>query len=397
MQYRNFGKTGFMVSALGMGCMRLPYVPGSQQYVPTVDRDKAIEMLQYAASHGVNYYDTAFGYHGGTSEEILGEAVAGFRDSVWLTTKQPFFAMKTRADIRRNLESTLTKLRTDYIDLYLMHAVGGGSWEGFKRLEAYAEYEKFKAEGLIKRIGFSYHGNYQLFKEVVSAYPWDMCQVQYNMLDINREVTDAGLAYANKLGVAVVVMEPLRGGGLAQAPEPVQAVYDSYPVKRSPAEWAFRHVLDKPEVAAILSGMTTLEQLKENIETFSRTDIAPGCLSADEKSVITDARKAYESIVAIPCTGCNYCMPCPQNVNIPGCFATYNLSYATSYFAGITMYFQDVTKRSPRQCVKCGKCEKHCPQHIKIMDELENVQKRMEPFWLKPALAVFRAVQSRAK
>jgi predicted aldo/keto reductase-like oxidoreductase len=278
------------------------------------------------------------------------------------------------------LENTLKKLRSDYLDLYLVHGIGAGSWEGIKERKIFAEFEKFKAEGLIRTIGFSYHVTFELFKEVVSAYPWDFCQVQYNMLDINREVTDAGLAYASKLGVAVAVMEPLRGGGLSQAPGPVKEVYDGYPVKRSPSEWAFRHVLDKPEVSTILSGMTTLEQLKENIAIFSQKDIAPGCMSAEEKAVVAKARAAYESIVTIPCTACNYCMPCPQGVGIPGVFGIYNNAHRFQHFdsARRSYYFAVKGSRDASKCVECGQCAPKCPQNIAIPDELKKAHRELK-------------------
>jgi predicted aldo/keto reductase-like oxidoreductase len=232
--------------------------------------------------------------------------------------------------------------------------------------------------------------------KLLDAYDWDFCQIQYNYMNVNYQAGKAGLLAAAAKDIPVVVMEPLLGGKLAaNLPKKAEALFKEANPAATPAEWALKWLWNQPEVTVVLSGMNSAAQLEENIKIAEHAQ--PGVFGEKEDAVFETVEKAFRESYKVPCTGCNYCMPCPQNVNIPGCFTTYNLSYATSYFAGMTMYFQDVTKRSPRQCIKCGKCEKHCPQHIKIMDELENVQKRMEPFWLKPGLAIFRAVQSRAK
>lgn len=357
---------------MGMGCMRLPRVFTDGR--ATVDLEKAFELIRYAAEHGVNYFDTAFGYHNQTSEAVLGEALAGgLRGKVKIATKQPVSVMKTQPDIRRNLENTLKKLRTDYIDVYLIHSISSSTWDEIRRREIYREYEKFRDEGLIKAIGFSYHGEPETFKEILDAYPWDMCQIQQNLLDVDKEVTAEGISMAGEKGCALVIMEPLRGGGLAGAPAAVQALYDAVPVDRTPTEWAFRHLLDYPQVSTILSGMTTLEQLKENIETFSKPDAVPGCLSAEEKALLGRVKSTYDSIVSIPCTGCEYCMPCPQNVNISGTFALYNNGMSLENFdqPKRSYLFSTMAGSDAGRCAACGECESKCPQGIDVMRQLK--------------------------
>jgi len=381
MQYRNFGKTGWQVSSLGMGCMRLPRLVKENEV--GVDREKAYEMIRYAADHGINYFDTAYGYHAKTSEEVLGEALeGGRREKVKIATKQPFGVMadlksgggKTLLEnARRNLENTLKKLRTRYIDVYLIHGIGASSWEGIKENKVIDEYEKFRAEGLIKGIAFSYHGNYALFKDVLDFYDWDMCQVQHNFMDIEREVTVEGVHLAGKKGCALVIMEPLRGGGLAKAPARIRALYDEFPEKRGGAEWAFRYLLNYPEVSTVLSGMSTLEQVKENIEIFSKADMAAGCLTDKEKDILLRAKAAYESVINIPCTKCGYCLPCPNNVDIPGIFSRYNDGNMFENFTPAQRSYMFATrgKRDATSCVECGECEKKCPQGIEIVRQLK--------------------------
>jgi predicted aldo/keto reductase-like oxidoreductase len=363
--------------------MRLPRIITTDNEAE-VDREKAYEMIRYAADHGVNYFDTAYGYHGKTSEEVLGEALeGGRRENVKIVTKQPFGTMtdltsgggKTiHENARRNLESTLKKLRTSYLDVYLIHNLGKHCWEDVKKEKIIEEYETFRAEGLIRAIGFSYHGDFECFRDVLGFYDWGMCQMQQNFMDTEKEATEEGIRLAGKKeGCALVIMEPLRGGLLAAPPAPVQAVYDEYPVRRSPVEWAFRHVLNYPEVSTILSGMTTLGQLKENIEIFSKPDAAAGCLSADEKRLILKVKETYRSLVTIPCTGCEYCLPCPEGVKIPQVFARYNDAkmYGSLDQPRRSYGFMIRGKGDASRCAACGACEKKCPQHINIIDQLK--------------------------
>ena len=378
MQYREYGALGYQVSAFGMGCMRLPRIIRGNEAV--VDREKAWEMIRYAADHGVTYFDTAYGYHNQTSEEVLGEALeGGRREKVKIATKQPFGVMKTQADIRKNLEATLKKLRTGYIDVYLIHNINQGCWEDIKKRKIIEEYEKFRAEGLIRAIAFSYHGNYPCFKAVLDFYDWDMCQIQQNFIDVGREATEEGIRQAGKKGCALVIMEPVRGGNLASPPPPVQAIYDEYPVRRSAVEWAFRHLINYPEVSTILSGVSTLEQLKEDIAIFSNPGAVPGCLSNEEKAIIDRVREKYVSLASIPCTACEYCLPCPQGVNIPQVFSRYNegAMFGTLEPARRGYFFQVKTQQDASRCAACGACEPKCPQRIPIMAELKKAHEHL--------------------
>jgi hypothetical protein len=369
MQYRKFGDSDFNASLLGFGVMRLPQLTDADggSYV---DREKAFELLRYAADNGINYFDTALGYHAGTAESILGEALEGGRRAkVRIGTKQSLHAMRTPGDIRRNLENTLAKLRSDYLDYYMIHGIGPGKgWEDIKQRGIIEIYEKFKAEGLIRGVAFSYHGNFTHFKEVMEYYDWDLCTVQQNFMDAGREVTEGVYDYMANHRAALAIMEPLRGGALANAPAKVAEIYDAYPVKRPSAEWAFRYLIDKPRVNVILSGMNTLEQLKENIAIFSQADTGPGCLSTDERTILNQAKEAYESIVTIPCTQCDYCMPCPQNVSIPGILGGYNDGHRYGFFDPPRRGYMFTTRggRSADKCNNCGECAKKCPQKIDV-------------------------------
>ena len=373
MQHRVYGRLGYEVSALGMGCMRLPRIY-HEQGSAEVDREKAVELIRGAVDQGVTYFDSAFTYHHKTSEEILGMALeGGYRKKVKIATKQPFGAMKTQDQIRRNLESTLKKLRTDHLDVYLIHNIQEGMWDEIKRRRIIEEYERFRDEGMIGAIGFSYHGKFPAFREILEYYPWDMCQVQQNLLDVDKEVTDQAIRLAGEKGAALVIMEPLRGGGLATPTPAVKRLYDSFPVRRSAAEWAFRHLLDYPQVSCILSGMTTLEQLQQNVEIFSRPDAVAGCISREERALLTKVKTAYESVQSIPCTACEYCLPCPQGVDIPGIFDQYNEGMMFENFSQPQrgyMFIQKA-KASADYCVECGACEKKCPQHIDIAAQLK--------------------------
>ena len=388
MQYRNYGKLGYQVSALGLGCMRLPRIFKEDKTV--VDREKAYEMIRYAVDHGVNYFDSAYGYHNMTSEEVLGEALeGGWREKAKIATKQPFRTMEDLStgggktlleNARRNLENTLKKLRTSYIDVYLFHGINASNWEGIKQNKVIEEYEKFRSEGLIKAIAFSYHGKFPCFKEVMDFYDWGMCQMQQNFMDVEREATEEGIRLAGKKGCALVIMEPLRGGSLSTPPKRIQAIYDEYPVKRGAVEWAFRHVLNYPEVSTVLSGMSTLEQLKENIEIFSKPDINPGCITPTERDILTRVKTAYESVKSIPCTTCEYCLPCPKGVNIPGIFSRYNDGNMFENFTPAQRGYMMMTrqKRDASQCEACGACEKKCPQHIDIIKQLKVVHEALK-------------------
>jgi predicted aldo/keto reductase-like oxidoreductase len=275
---------------------------------------------------------------------------------------------------RRNLENTLKKLRTSYIDVYLIHGLGKSSFEDVKKEKIIEEYEKFRSEGLIKAIAFSFHGDYECFKEILEHYDWGMCQIQQNFMDMEREATEEGIKLAGKKGCALVIMEPLRGGLLAEPPATVQALYDEFPVKRKGLDWAFRHCLNYPEVSTILSGVSTLDQLKEDIALFSQKDALPFCLKDDEKELLCRVKAKYESLKAIPCTMCEYCLPCPKGVNIPGVFARYNDGKMFGSFEPPRRSYVFMTRGNSdaSHCTACGECEKKCPQNISIMETLKS-------------------------
>ena len=353
--------------------MRLPRIYDGST-VAQVDREKAYELIRYAADHGVNYFDTAFTYHHKTSEEVLGEALEGERRKrVKVVTKLPLHFMPTNGDIRRNLEFTLKKLRTDYLDMYLVHNIQPAHWPEIHGRGIYDEYVKLREEGLIRAIGFSYHGGPETFAQVLDAYPWDMCQVQQNLLDVHNEATENAIFLAGQKGTALVIMEPLRGGGLVTPPSSVQAIYDAYPISRKPVDWAFRHLMNYPEVSTILSGMTTMEQLKENIALFSAEDALPHCLSEADQEMLVRVRHAYEALASIPCTGCEYCLPCPQNVQIPTIFHRFNEGIMMENFAQPKRAYMllGAAKKTAEHCVACGACEALCPQHIEIIESLQ--------------------------
>ncbi|MDR3303437.1 MAG: aldo/keto reductase [Treponema sp.] len=397
MQYRTYGKKlGFKVSALGMGCMRLPRIVDAATGSAQVDKERAFEMIHYAVEHGVNYFDTAYGYHATLSEAVLGEALETYhcRDKVNIVTKQPFGIMADLAtgggktilqNARRNLENTLKKLRTSYIDVYLIHNINKPVWNDIKKEKIIEEYEKFRAEGLIRGIGFSYHGQLDCFQDVLSHYAWDMCQIQQNFIDVDREATSEAIHLVGKTGAALVIMEPLRGGLLATPPAAVTALYDEYREKsgapqRSAVEWAFRHLINYPEVSVILSGTTTLPQLTEDIAIFSKPEAIPGCLSVEEQRTLSRVKDTYESLKAIPCTGCEYCLPCPNGVDIPGIFRRYNdgMMYGAFDPPRRTYMFATRAKQDASYCAACGDCEKKCPQGIAIISTLKAAHEKLK-------------------
>jgi predicted aldo/keto reductase-like oxidoreductase len=379
MNYRLYGKLNYTVSALGMGCMRLPR--NFENGKALVNLEEAFEMIRYAATHGVTYFDTAYGYHNQTSEAVLGEALdGGLRQKVKIATKQPIWAMKTQADIRRNLENTLRKLHSDFVDIYLIHNINPSCWEEVQQRKIYREFEKFRDEGMIKAIGFSYHGGAELFPKVLAEYPWDMCQIQQNLLDTDKEATETACMLAGQKGCALVIMEPLRGGGLAKASTAVQSLYNEFSIKRSPVEWAFRHLLNYPQVSTILSGMSTIEQLKENIALFSKPDAIPGCLSEEEKNLLRKVKTAYDAISIIPCTCCEYCMPCPHGVDIPRVFGLYNDAVRFENFdpSKRGYWFAGLMNCDVNRCTTCGECKLKCPQGIDTINQLKMVHQSLE-------------------
>lgn len=375
MNYRPFPNERD-VSALGFGCMRLPTKKAGDKEL--IDRDKAIPMLRYAIDNGVNYVDTAYGYHGGDSEVLVGEALRdGYREKVVLATKLPPWHIKKPEDMRRIFDEQRARLGTDVIDVYLLHALNKQCFNELKEMGVFPFLDGLLKEGLIKQAGFSFHDDFEVFKTIADAYPFTVCQIQLNILDTDKQATLEALRYAAERGMSVVVMEPLRGGLLANVPEDVKRIYDAYPVKRSPVDWALRYMLHFPEVITVLSGMGTMEQVKENMAVCS--DAAAGCMSEQELKVIAEVKACYEGRTRVPCTGCEYCLPCPQSVAIPSIFGHYNEAAMFDSWEGQrAAYKRHFAESGADRCVECGACEARCPQHIGIIDALKDCVTALE-------------------
>jgi len=386
MQYRIDPKSGNRLSALGFGCMRLP---GNAEL-----REK---LIVSAVADGVNYFDTAYMYPG--SENSLGGALKknNLREKVFIADKLPHFRCKNAGDVEKFFAESLKRLQTDYIDYYLIHNIGSlEAWERLSELGIKEWVTAKKARGAIREIGFSFHGKSVDFKPLLEAYDWDFCQIQYNYMNENFQAGTAGLKLIREHGMAAIIMEPLLGGKLAQKlPRPAKAQFDRVTPDRTPAAWGFKWLWDKPEVTVVLSGMNSMEQLSENIKTVCGTPA--GSLTEDERAAYGKAEGAISAVYKIPCTGCNYCMPCPHGVNIPGCFTAYNMSYAMGFSAGMQIYFNSTavlgpTASGPGKCTRCGVCLSKCPQGIRIPDRLSEVRKHLEPLPVKAVIAIVKKI-----
>lgn len=382
MQFREDQRSGKQLSALGFGCMRFPRNFGN------IDMAKTEKMLMDAIHQGVNYFDTAYLYGG--SEEALGTVLKknNVRDQVYIATKLPLVLTKKQEDFDKFFEKQLQKLQTDYIDYYLMHMITGlDQWQKLCSWGIEDWIREKKAEGKIKSIGFSFHGKGGEFLKVLDAYDWDFCQIQYNYSDENYQAGVTGLKRAAQKGLPVIIMEPLLGGKLATGlPDEAVKLFKKADPQYSPVGWALRWLLNQPEVTVILSGMNDDKQLEENIQVCSQCE--PGSLTQDERETYDRVREIFRASYKVPCTGCGYCMPCPKNVNIPGCFSAYNTSYALGTGSGRIQYLMNTGAVAEQLsgaglCIKCGKCEKHCPQNIQIREELDQVRRRMEPWWYR--------------
>ncbi len=375
MQYRN-DKYGNKISVLGYGCMRFSQKAGSP------DVDKAEKEIMAAYSAGVNYYDTAYIYPG--SEQTLGKILEknGIREKVSIATKLPHYLMKNTESAEKCFGEQLSRLRTDYVDYYLMHMLSDiKSWERLVADGIEQWLKEKKASGAIRQIGFSYHGNTDMFCQLIDAYDWDFCQIQYNYLDEHSQAGRKGLEYAAAKGIPVIIMEPLRGGRLVNnLPEKAEKLFANYEVKRTPAQWALRWLWNQPQVTCVLSGMNSMEMVEENVHSASESRI--GEFSEQDEKLLADVVKAINEKMKVGCTGCGYCMPCPKKVDIPGTFAIYNKSYTDGYSKAFqehilcTVLRKDATSAS--NCIECGKCEQHCPQGIPIRRELKKAKRRLE-------------------
>ena len=376
MKKRIMGKLGISSSAFGLGCMRFNG-PASGDSI--IDEQKAISLIRRAVDGGVTYLDTAYVYLDKTSEIVLGKALLdGYRDQVTIATKMPAEAVHNRAEMEALLDSELKKLQTDHIDFYLMHGINREKWEYFKSIGAPEFFDDMKKAGKIRYKCFSFHGPYDQFEFILNDWDWDMVQIQYNFMDINNQAGTKGLELAGSKGIPVVIMEGLLGGRLAKAPQNVQSLYYAFPVKRSAVEWAFRWLCNHPAVSVVLSGCNEPEQIDENLRIFDTVE--PGIMTPEELKLMDDVRAAYISRTKIGCTGCCYCMPCPNGVNIPGLFSAWNnvSLYDTDPKSSWELGFILKNGSGADKCIGCGSCEAACPQHLNIIESLQTAWKDLK-------------------
>jgi len=372
VQYRVFDKLGEKLSVLGFGAMRLPVEGGDQG---NIKEEESIELIRYAIDKGVNYVDTAYNYHKGNSEILVGKALKdGYREKVKIATKLPVWLVNTYEDFDKYLNEQLQKLDVEYIDFYLLHSLDSEKWTKIKELNVFDFMDKALKDGRVKHIGFSFHDELSLFKEIIDSYDWHFCQIQYNYMNENYQAGTEGLEYAASKNIPVIIMEPLLGGKLAKTPpKEIQDIWDKAAVKRTPAEWGLRWVLNHKEVAVVLSGMSDMKQVEENIKTAE--DAEPGSLTREELDLIEEAAEKFQSRTAIGCTNCEYCMPCPNKVWIPYNFELYNdyYMYETEEYSRNMYQRLKEQNKSASLCVECGKCETACPQKLPIMETLKKV------------------------
>ena len=373
MQYRKFGKHDLKVSALGFGCMRFPTLgePGK------IDEAEAIRMLRYTIDNGVNYIDTAWPYHNETSETLVGKALGqGYREKVFLATKSPVFLIKDPAEYDQYLNRQLEKLQTDHIDFYLLHALDEKKWQQCLEHNIFDFISRAKADGKIKHMGFSFHDDLSVFKEIVDAYDWDFCQIQYNYMNEEYQAGREGLRYAAAKGLGVVIMEPLLGGRLARVGSPaLQAIWNKVPGKGTPVKWALRWLWNQPEVSVVLSGMSAMEQVEENVCIASEARI--NSLTNAELDVIRQAKEFYLAQTKVDCTGCQYCAGCPAKIKIDNIFQLYNSAYMYDEHQRARQAYKRMVEKEEdfSRCLDCGQCEEICPQHLEVRRHLRDFHK----------------------
>lgn len=372
MEYREMKNIGTKTSLLGFGCMRFPTnADGS------INEEEALAMIDKAYHAGVNYFDTAYPYHGGKSEGVTGKALARYpRDSYYLATKLPIWAIQTIEDVERIFHEQLDRLQKDYVDFYLLHALNKNRWELIKELHIIEYCEKLKAEGKIKYLGFSFHDSYEVFEEILTSYHWDFCQIQLNYMDKDEQATLKGVELAERLHIPMVIMEPVKGGSLAQLPEDISKLFRAVKPEASDSSWALRYVASFSNIKVVLSGMSTMAQVEDNLKTFANFEP----LSEKEQETIVQVADALHARVQNGCTGCKYCMPCPAGVNIPGSFQVWNEyhMYQNVQDTKNTWRGEIPEEARPKNCIKCGKCERVCPQKISIREDLAKVQVEMD-------------------
>jgi uncharacterized protein len=389
MLYRKIEKNGDELSVLGYGAMRLPSNKG------ITDEQRAIAQIRYAIDHGVNYLDTAMMY---MNESLVGKALEdGYRERVKIATKLPPMSVNNEKDLMNIFKVQLQNFNIDFIDYYMLHGLNRASWDKMLKFNALEFLDNLKKSGKIINAGFSFHGDKDTFKDIIDKYDWDFCMIQYNFLDEENQAGTEGLKYAASKGIAVIVMEPFRGGNLtSNVPPEIQAIWDTAEVKRSPAEWALRWVLNHPEVTCVLSGMNEEEHIKENLRIADEAQ--PNSLKPDELELISKVRDKYRELMKTGCTGCRYCMPCPSGVDIARCFEMYDsqqifnvnkIQSQVMYAVGLSVIGADKPAFASK-CIKCGKCEKHCPQELPIMELLDDVSDDMEGILTKIMPPIFK-------
>jgi uncharacterized protein len=379
MLYRKMKRAESELSILGFGCMRLPVRKDGQ-----IDEQQATEMLRYAIDHGVNYIDTAYPYHNGESEPFVGRALqGGYREKVFLATKLPSWLIKSREDMDRYLNEQLSRLQTDHIDFYLIHGLMRPFWEKLRPLQVDEFLDNAISDGRIRYAGFSFHDDMEVFKEIVDAYDWTFCQIQYNFMDEQYQAGTEGLRYAAEKGLGIVVMEPLRGGMLTKEIPSINDLWKKAPAERSLPEWALRWVWNHSEATVVLSGMSSFEQVKQNVSYADRG--LPNSLLKEELDLFGEVEAEYRKRIKVSCTGCRYCMPCPENVSIPECFEMYNQAcmFNAPDVAAINynIIMGGMLSGKPgfaSQCQECGACEEKCPQGIAIREHLKTVAEYFE-------------------
>ncbi len=394
MLYRKMPKTNEKLSALGFGCMRLPVLKGGM-----IDKKRAITQIRHAVDQGVNYIDTAWPYHGGQSEPLVGEALGnGYRDRAYIASKLPSWMVTDRAHMDFFLDSQLKLLKTEQIDYYLIHNLAGPMWESLKQMEVLEFIDRAKQSGKIKYAGFSFHGRVDDFKTIVDDYSWEFCQIQYNYLDEFHQAGTQGLEYAAKKDLGVIIMEPLRGGnlGLPEPPPEIDAVWQEAEKPRTPVEWALRWVWDRPEVTTVLSGMNEEAHIKENITIAAKA--SANSLTPKEHGLVKKAGATYKKLMKVDCTGCEYCKPCPEDVNISAAFEILNKLHLFKneeeakfmYAIRCSGIFSGGEPGYASQCIQCGECLDKCPQGIPIPDVLEIVIQDLEDDRVAERLAMGR-------
>ncbi len=370
MEYRAMKEQ--KTSLLGFGCMRFPTNRDG-----SINEEETFAMIDKAYRGGVTYFDTAYPYHDGKSEGVTGRALARYpRGSYSLATKLPIWAVHTLEDVERIFNEQLERLQKDYVDFYLLHALNKERWELVKRLGILDYCEKLRAEGKLRHIGFSFHDGYGVFEEILTAYPWDFCQIQLNYMDKDTQATLKGVALAEQLGIPMIIMEPVKGGSLARLPKDVAGLFEAVRPEDSVSAWALRYVGSFPNVSVVLSGMSTMEQVEDNLKTFENFEP----LSEAERQVVENVAETLHGRVQNGCTACRYCMPCPAGVNIPGCFHIWNTYhiYENAQEAERRWKNELPEAEKAKNCIKCGKCEQVCPQKLSIREDLARLQQELD-------------------